>query len=138
MTTLLIVGGCGVLFVAKALYDAWSGIRLRRVGVRTSGVVVGHDRTDVDSGVRYTAVVGFADSSGVSREFRAHGSHPTPHPQEGAVVPVFFLPEDSRPPQIALPLYNLYDVLALLWVGVLLIAGAIFFAIVGAEPFDPA
>ena len=131
MVTLILFGLAGVGLVAKAVYDVWSGIRMRRVGLRASGMVVGHDRVDVEGGAQFKAVVHFTDDSGRSREFRAYGSHSRPHPVEGVAVPVVYLPDDSRSPQIGLSLYNLPEVLGLLWVGGLFIAATIFFAIVG-------
>lgn len=131
VVTLVIVAVAGVLLVAKAVRDVWLAMWMRRVGVRATGVVVGHDRISGDGSDTFQAVVRFTDDGGVAREFRAYGSHHKPHPPEGVPVPVVFLTDGSRSPQIALPLYNAPAVLGMLWIGGLFIAAVIFFAVVG-------
>ena len=134
VVTLVICAVAGVFLVAVAVRDVWLSVRMRRVGTHVDGVVVGHDRVDTEGSDRYKAVVRFTDDRGAVRDFRAYGSHPRPHPPEGAQVPVVFLPDGSREPQIALSLYVLPGVMAMLWVGGLFIAAVILFIIVGPSP----
>lgn len=42
--TLIAAALIGVAFLAKAAWDVWLGVRMRRVGLRANGMVVGHDR----------------------------------------------------------------------------------------------
>lgn len=133
IVTLVIVGGVGVCFLARAGYDVWSSIRMRRVGVRAAGRVIGHDRISTEGSDNFKAVVRFTDGDGVVRDFRAYGQHASPHPPEGTAVPVVFLPDGSRSPQIALPLYVLDNVLLFLWMGGIFLGGAVLFAVVGPD-----
>lgn len=134
VVTLVITALVGVGLLAKGVRDLWLLTWTRRVGLRATGIVVGHVSIPGDGNDTYRPVVRFTDAGGVVRDFTAYGQTTRRQPPEGTQVPVAFLPDGSRPPQIAHRSQGLRHVSLFLWMGAVFLGAAILFAVVGTSP----
>ena len=120
----------GLFCLGAGLHEVRLRSRLRRIGVRSGGVVIRLDSKAGEDGARlYTPVVAFTDERGERREIRSRVSSTRRPFAVGDQVPVVCLPNRPKTARLDTRGERLSSIGIGIGVGLVFIAAAVFLAL---------